>query len=122
MSTYTAYFRTGSEYARHEFSADTPEEALQKARAFYDAHDEDLMFVTYDEGMPLEEIEITGPEGTEPVVWQSDDLRVRLAACDLLEALKAIQRLVNEEAINPDAINDIALAAIVKALSDYQPA
>jgi hypothetical protein len=36
MKTYTAYFPTDAEVSTREFSAATPEQALRKARRFYD--------------------------------------------------------------------------------------
>ena len=57
MKTYTAYFRTDGDYAEHEFEAETPEQALVLARAFYDEHTECLMFEGYDGGQPVNEIE-----------------------------------------------------------------
>jgi hypothetical protein len=45
-------------------------------------------------GMPVNEIEITGPDGDELAVWMDDELRLSLAAGDLLEALEvALERL-----------------------------
>lgn len=88
MTIYTATFRTDADYAEKTFKADTPEQALALARTFYDEHTEDLMFQSYDGGMGVNAIEITDPDGGELAVWWDDDLRLRLAASDLLEALQ----------------------------------
>lgn len=80
MATYTAFFRTAAAYAMHDFEADFPEQALEMARAFFDTHDDDLMFEAYDGSLPLDEIEIAGPEGHALVVWHSDDMRPRPSA------------------------------------------
>lgn len=87
MPTYTAYFRTAAEWAEETIKARTPMQALAKARAFHDAHTEELSFQQYDGISPVNEIEIEGPTG-EVALWRDDDLRLRLAASDLLEALE----------------------------------
>jgi hypothetical protein len=95
MPTYTATFRTDAEYARHDFKAATPAEALALARAFYDDHTEELYFESYDSGMEVDEIEISGPDGSELAVWQDEDLALHLAASDLLEALQQAVTALN---------------------------
>jgi hypothetical protein len=90
MTTYTAYFRTDAEFATHEFKAATPEQALKKARRFYDDDPLDLMFESYDAGMPVNEIAIQDANHEELAVWLDDDLRLRLAANDLLEAAELV--------------------------------
>jgi hypothetical protein len=87
MPTYTAYFRTDADFASREFKASTPEQALRKARKFLDT-DGDLMFQEYDGGMPINEIEIQDQDRSEVAVWYDDDLRLRLAARDLLATLE----------------------------------
>jgi len=89
MPTYTAYFRTDADFATREFKARTSKQALRKSRKFLDDHAEDLMFEDYDSGMPVNEIAIHDQHCSEVAVWYDDDLRVRLAASDLLEALEA---------------------------------
>jgi hypothetical protein len=89
MTTYTAYFRTDGEYATYEFKADTPEQALALARQLYDDDPLELMFEPYDGNMPVNEIEISGPEGIRLALWRDDDLWLSLAARDMLEALEA---------------------------------
>ena len=88
MTTYTATFRTDAEYAEETFDADTPEQALTLARAFHDQHGKSLMFESYDAGMPVQEIAISDSEADELAIWRDDDLRLRLAARDLLAALR----------------------------------
>ncbi len=94
MTTYTAHFRTDADWASEAFDADTPDQALARARRYYGEHAEDLLFDRYDGSSPLSEIAIYDPDGGECAVWQGDDLRVRLAAQDLLDTLNAaIERL-----------------------------
>jgi len=88
MKTYTAYFRTDADYATLEIKAATPEQALKKARRLYADDPLDLTFESYDGGMPVNEIAICDLEEGELALWQHDDLRLRLAAADLLEALR----------------------------------
>jgi hypothetical protein len=95
MTTYTAYFRTDAEYATHRFEADTPDQALALARQLYDDDPLELMFASYDGGMPVSEIEIHGPDGDELALWRDEDLRLRLAARDLLEALEQAVTALN---------------------------
>ena len=45
--------------------------------------------------MPLEKIEISSDENDQLAAWQSDDLRLRLAARQLLEALEAARAALN---------------------------
>jgi len=95
MTTYTATFRTADTWATHEIDADTPEQALEQAQALAEADDGTLDWCTYDPAsVPLEEIEIDGPAG-ESDVWQSDELGLRLAAGDLLEALELAVQVLN---------------------------
>jgi hypothetical protein len=117
MTTYIATFRTDADHAEHEFNAKTPDRALAKARAFHDEHTEDLMFESYDGGMPVNEIAISGPGGDELAVWRDEDLRLRLAARDLLDALEAaLERLeINNLDGEEDGYIAQAQAAIAKA-------
>ena len=96
MTTYTAYFRTDADWASKTITAKTPEAALAKARAFYDQRDGELLFQEYDGGSPLNEIEISGPDGDELAVWRDDDLRLRLSSRDMLEALELCEEVLAE--------------------------
>ena len=107
MTTYTAQFHTDADFAERTFEADTPEQALTLARAFYDEHTEDLTFESYDSGMPVNEIEIADDEGTRLAVWQDDDLRLRLAAADLVDALE-VQAEAAQAVVDAWAKGDLA--------------
>lgn len=80
MTEYTAHYRTECDYAVYHVEADSPEQALQLASELYENTPHALQFDPYDGPFSLEEIEISGPEGDQLAVWQSDDLRLRLAA------------------------------------------
>jgi hypothetical protein len=95
MTTYTAYFRTDAEFACHEVEADTPELALSKARKRHADDPSTLWFEPYD-GMPVNEIAIQDDDGNEVTVWLDDDLRLRLAARVLLEALEQAVAALNQ--------------------------
>lgn len=86
MPTYTAEFRTDADYATRAFKARSSQGALKKARAFYDERIDELMFESYDGGHPAIEIAVRDADGDEVALWQDDDLRMRLAAHDLLDA------------------------------------
>jgi hypothetical protein len=90
MTTYQATFRTSNGFAQYNLDAPTPEEALTQARAAFDANPVDLDWHAYDDDLILEEIEISGAEGNKLAVWQDGDLRLRLAAYDVLEALETL--------------------------------
>jgi hypothetical protein len=91
MTTYTAYFRTDAEFATCEINATTPEQALTLARQFYDNDPLHLTFESYDCGiMPVNEIAIQDADHNEVTVWLDEDLRLRLAARDLLEAAELV--------------------------------
>ena len=87
MTTYTANFRSDAEFASHEFEAETPEQALTLARKLYEDDPSELWFEHYD-GMPVNEIAIADADGNEVAVWYDDDMRLRLAAPNLLDAVK----------------------------------
>ena len=86
MKTYDVDFRTDADYAIRQFKARSPQDALKKALAFNDRHPEDLLFERYDGGHPVNEIEVFDRTGASVAVWHDDDMRLRLAAHDLLDA------------------------------------
>ena len=90
MTTYTAYFRTDSETATHEIEADTPEQALSNAQELYANDPSELWFEPYDGGMPVNEIAVIDDDYEQVALWLDDDLRLRLAAQDLLDALEEL--------------------------------
>lgn len=46
-----------------------------------------LFFDAYDSPHPVNEISVVDDDGDEVAVWQDEDLRLRLAALDLLETV-----------------------------------
>jgi hypothetical protein len=119
MKSYTAEFRTDADYATHDFKARSPQHALKKARAFYDKRTEELMFQGYDGGHPVNEIEVHDAEGDQVALWQDDELRVRLAAHDLLDAAElALRELRGFSSDSESEAVRVLLAAIAKAKGD----
>jgi len=118
MTTFTAYFRTDADFATREFKANKPKQALRLARKFLDTNAEDLMFEEYDPGMPVNEVAIRDPHGDDVAIWYDADLRLRLAASDLLEALEG-QTAAAQSVIENWAKGD--LAAAVRALDACIP-
>ena len=57
-TTYRGEFYTAADYAVRSLEADTPEEALQLARQFYEDELGDLDFRSYDDNTGLDQIEI----------------------------------------------------------------
>ena len=88
MPTYTAEFRTDADYASCAFKARSPQVALKQARAFYDERTEELIFERYDDSHSVNEIALRDADGNPVALSQEDDLRLRLAAGDMLEALE----------------------------------
>ena len=89
MTIYTAHFRTDSEFATHEVEADTPDQALTKAQELFANDPLELWFEPYD-GIPVNEIAISDDHGDEVAIWLGDDMRLRVAARDLLDALEEL--------------------------------
>jgi hypothetical protein len=89
MKTFTVDFRTDAEYAIEEIKAWSGKDALRKARAVAETSAGELTFTPYDDGHPVNEILIRDADGNEVAVWYDAELRLRLAASDLLDALEA---------------------------------
>jgi hypothetical protein len=89
MTTYTVNFASDAEFASHDFDAETPEQALALARKLYEDDPSELWFEPYDD-MDVNEILVYDADGNELTAWYDDDLRLRLAASDLLEAAELV--------------------------------
>jgi hypothetical protein len=120
MQTYDVDFRTDADYAVRQFKARSLKDALKKALAFYDKHTEELMFTSYDGGHPVNEIAVFDKEGGEVALWHDADMRLRLAAGDVLAALELCVDCLAELSRLDDGTPSIsaldqARAAIAKA-------
>lgn len=117
MPTYTAEFHTDAEWALLDIQAATPAKALKKARAIDPAT---LDFEPYGDRQPVNYITIRDQDGNDRAEWQADDLRLELAAADLLEALELCEDVLADLARLDDGTPSIsalnlARAAIAKA-------
>lgn len=87
--TYRAEFFTTADFADRDFTAETPQQALQLARQFFDDNLVDLDFRSYEScNADLDQIQIWDNERGTRVAWESDDYRLRKSAPDLLTALQ----------------------------------
>jgi hypothetical protein len=117
MNTYTVHFRSDRNYADHDIEADTPEQALAVARQLCECGDiyHEAFFDYYDGWAPINEIEACDEEGSPLATWYDDDMRLRLAAPDLLTAAeKVLDRWQNGDI--GEAIHELAVA--VEAAKD----
>ena len=85
--TYRAEFFTAADYAVRTVEAETPEEALELARRFYDDDSGELDFRSYDDNAGLDYIQIWDSKRGTLARWETDDCRLRQAAPDLYKAL-----------------------------------
>ena len=126
MPIYTVSFRTDADYATRAFKARSPQDALKQARAFYEEREEDLIFKSYGDIHPVNGIEVRDANGDSVAVWRDDNLRLRLAAGDLLEALELCVDCLAELARLDDGTPSVsaldrARAAIAKARGEGVP-
>jgi len=87
MKTYTIYFRSDADHASHDVEAKTPQAALALAQKLYEQEGSSLYFDSYTD-RDVNEIAVVDSDGEEVAVWQDEDLRLRLAAPDLLECIE----------------------------------
>lgn len=114
MTSYRVYLRSDIQWAMRTFTARSPEQAIELARRFAQERLDELDFENYEPNdCPINEIEIRDEHGNELAVWYDDDMRLRLAAPDLLAAAeKVVARW--ERGDLAEAVRDLA-AAIAKA-------
>jgi hypothetical protein len=113
-NTYKAFFYTEADWAETTIKAKTPEQALQRAHRIESGEEtETLDFQSYDCGGGVEHIEIRSTDGNTVAEWRHEDLKLRLAARGLLEALEG-QTEAAQTVIDRWAEGD--LAAAVRAL------
>ena len=92
MPTYTANFFTEADWAETDIKAASPKQALRRARQIESDQSEILDFQSYDSTGGVEHIEIRASDGTTVAEWQHDDLRLRLARCDLIRGPRSPDR------------------------------
>lgn len=106
MTAYTAHFRTDTEFAIDEVEADTPEQALLKAQELCANDPSGLWFEPYEGDMAVNEIAINDDRGAQVAIWLDDDVRLRLAAQDLLDALEELVARERAEAAESGFTDD----------------
>lgn len=84
--TYRAEFFTAADYAVRDFEAETPQQALELARRFYDDDLIELDFRSYDDNAGLNQIQIWDNERGTLAAWESDDYRRRNGCSRSLQA------------------------------------
>jgi hypothetical protein len=87
MKTYDVYFRSDLQWGMREFVADSPAQALELARRFAAENPESLDLDFYEAcDSEINEIEVCDHRHNSVAVWFDEDMRLRLAARDLLDA------------------------------------
>ena len=90
MTTYTVHFQNHTGSATHDIKAATPAKALARARRHVDHDSLNLWFEPYDLTSDVNEIVVCDDAGNELASWCDEDTCLRLAAPDLLDALKEL--------------------------------
>ena len=119
-NTYKVFFYTEADWAETTIKAATPEQAMQRAHRIESEETETLAFQSYDgEGSGVEHIEIQSADGDTVAEWRHEDLKLRLAARDLLEALEQALVALNTarrfKVPIPGVTDSYAVAAICEA-------
>jgi hypothetical protein len=115
MTTYTVHFLNYAASASHDVQAKTPKQALARARKLLTEDKLDLWFEHYDATSDVNEIVVSDDDGSELAFWQDDDMRLHMAAQDLLEALEFIAADIEEGIRAKGAWLKLARDAIAKA-------
>jgi hypothetical protein len=114
LHAYQAYFYSEHQWGRRDFDAETPEQALALARCFAEEKWDVLALDYYEAGdSPVNEIEVCDEDYNSLAMWRDDDLRLRLAARDLLDALVNLEAHIDGAYPGVDLTE--ARAAIAKA-------
>lgn len=113
MVTFTVHFRTDAECATDEIKAKTAKRALAAARKIAANKPETLFFEPYQGAFDINEIEVFAEDGSSEAIWYDDDLHLRLAAGDLLNAARLVIARW-ESGDLAEAVRELS-AAVVKA-------
>jgi hypothetical protein len=119
LTPYMAVFSIPAGTAREIFLANSPEEALHKARKFSD--DTNLTEADFDptaEGYCVREITVSDEHDQQHAVWQTDEYRLQLAAPKLLKALEKQVEATSGILDACDEMNDLSAAGedIIQAI------
>jgi hypothetical protein len=91
MPRYPIRLSTHTGFVDVPFEADTPQAALTMAQEWVRNNDfshRDVDVHDYHRDYPVEEIESRGMDGETLAIWRSDDVRLHMAAGQLLAALQ----------------------------------
>ncbi|MGA3101405.1 MAG: hypothetical protein ABSD61_06060 [Terracidiphilus sp.] len=96
---YMAVFNTPAGTASEIFHANSPEEALERARKFADdpqLTEVDIEPLADGSGYCVREITISDERGQQHSLWQTDEYRLQLAAPKLLQAIEKQLEITRE--------------------------
>jgi hypothetical protein len=90
MNTFQVYLRSDIAWTRKDIKAATPDQAIELAQLL-SKKDPTLLDEHYEVcDCPVNEIEVLDEHGDQLAEWQSDDLRLKLAAQNLLDAAELV--------------------------------
>jgi hypothetical protein len=114
MTNFSVYFRTDQQWGMREIKAKTATRALERARRIAEEKPYSIDLADYDSYVPtINEIEVCDERDNQVIIWHDEDMRLRLAARDLLEAAeKVVARW--EQGDLAEAVRELD-AAIAKA-------
>jgi hypothetical protein len=114
MTTYTVHFSSDADFATTEIEAETFELALAAAHEMVANDSAELRFEPYTGPFDVNEISVCDEDDSdELVVWYDDDVRLRLASRDLLNAARLVIARW-ETGDLAEAVRELS-AAVVKA-------
>src|SRR5258708_5743898 len=90
MTIYSVEFRTDAGSATKEIRVASVDAALAKACRIASDDPDSLCFQRYESEAAINEIVVADKGGQERAVWRDEDLMLRLAARDLLDAGRAV--------------------------------
>ncbi len=88
MTKYTVTFETTADWAGRDIGAVSPDQALAEARRIADLNPGLLDFQSYGHFDGVEHIQVWDDRGQLQAAWRHPDLLLRLAASELLAALR----------------------------------
>jgi hypothetical protein len=90
MTIYSVEFRTDAGSATKEIKAASIGAALGKARRIASGNADSLCFQPYESEAAINEIVVADEEGQDLGAWRDEDVLLRLAVRDLLDAARSV--------------------------------
>jgi hypothetical protein len=109
MQTFQVYFRSDAQWGRRDIVAADPAKALEIARKLGEDYPDELDYYEACD-CPINEIEVCDKEYNQLAVWHDDELRVRLAARDLLQAAEKAVSCWRRGGKMASALRDLEIA------------